>query len=164
MEFMNELIKKIRAKFILTFLSQKFWNSANSSDNESYLELERQTIEMLQSLKLFLTYESLDEDFDQYDCESPLSYEHIQRKIEDQSESEVRKEWLIELLQYEEYVEKVSKIRASTNQNKAESLAQVVSEWKETLRLTTFCGFNNVKLFYKMFQEYQRLKNIGCKI
>ena len=40
----------------------------------------------------------------------------------------------------------------------------MVSEWKETLRLTTFCGFNDVKRFYKMFHEYQRLKNIGCKI
>ena len=61
-------------------------------------------------------------------------------------------------------MEKVSKIRASTTQNKAESLVKVVSEWKETLRLTTFCGFNDVKRFYKMFHEYQRLKNIGCKI
>ena len=61
-------------------------------------------------------------------------------------------------------MEKVSKIRASTTQNKAESFAQVVSEWKETLRLTTFCGFNDVKRFSKMFHEYQRLKNIGCKI
>ena len=121
-------------------------------------------MEMLKSLKLFLTYDSLDVDFEQYDCESPLSYEHLQRKIEDQSESEVRKEWLSELLKYEEYVEKVSKIRASTTQNKAESFAQVLSEWKETLRLTTFCGFNDVKRFYKMFHEYQRLKNIGCKI
>ena len=95
---MNELIKEIRAKFILTFLSQKFWDSANSVDDESYLELERQTIEMIKSLNLFLTYEGLDEDFEQYDCESPLSYEHLQRKVEGQSESEVRKEWLSELL------------------------------------------------------------------
>ena len=98
MEFMNELIKEIRAKFILTFLSQKFWDSANSVDDESYLELEMQTMEMIKSLRLFLTYESLDEDFEEYDCESPLSYQHLQRKIEDQSESEVRKEWLSELL------------------------------------------------------------------
>ena len=85
-------------------------------------------MEMLKSLKLFLTYESLDEDFEQYDCESPVSYEHLLRKIEDQSESQVRKEWLNELLKYEEYMERVSKIRASTTQNKAESFAQVVSE------------------------------------
>ena len=164
MEFMNELIKEIRAKFIVTFLSEKLWDSATSFNDDSYIDLERQTMEMLKSLKLFLTYESLDEDFEQYDCESPVSYEHLLRKIEDQSESEVRKEWLNELLKYEEYMERVSKIRASTTQNKAESFAQVVSEWKETLRLTTFCGFNDVKRFYKMFQEYQRLKNIGCKI
>ena len=110
MEFMNELIKEIRAKFIVTFLSEKLWDSATSFNDDSYLELERQTMEMLNSLKLFLKYDSLDEDFEQYDCESPLSYEHLQRKIEDQSESEVRKEWLSELLKYEEYVEKVSKI------------------------------------------------------
>ena len=92
MEFMNELIKEIRAKFILTFLSQKFWDSANSVDDESYLELERQTMEMIKSLKLLLMYETLDEDFEQYDCESPPSYQHLQRKIVDQSASEVRKE------------------------------------------------------------------------
>ena len=40
-------------------------------------------MEMLQSLKFFLTYESLDEDFEQYDFESPLSYKHLQRKIVD---------------------------------------------------------------------------------
>ena len=120
---MNELIKEIRAKFILTFLSEKFRDSANIFNDDSYIELETQTMEMLKSLKLFLTYQCLDEDFEQYDCESPLSYEHLQRKIEDQCESEVRKEWFSELLQYEEYVEKVSKIRASTTQNKAESLA-----------------------------------------
>ena len=163
MEFMNELIKEIRAK-VITFLSQKFWDSVNCSDNESYLELERQTIGMLQSLKLFLTYESLNEDFDHYDCESPSSYEHLQRKIVDQNASEVRQEWLSELLKYEEYVGKVSSIRASNTPNKAESFAQVIDEWKETLRLTSFCGFNDVKRFYKMFHEYERLKNIGCKI
>ena len=59
---------------------------------------------------------------------------------------------------------KVSKIRASKTQNKAESFAQVIDDWKETLRLTSFCGFNDVKRFYKMFHEYQRLKNICCKI
>merc|ERR1711949_109260 len=85
-------------------------------------------MEMLKSHKLFLTYESLDQDFEQYDCESPVSYEHLLRKIEDQSESEVRKEWLNELLKYEEYMERVSKIRASNTQNKAESFAQVVSQ------------------------------------
>ena len=121
-------------------------------------------MEMIKSLKLLLMYETLDEDFEQYDCESPPSYQHLQRKIADQSASEVRKEWLSELLKYEEYVGKVTKIRASNNQNKAESFAEVINEWKETLRLTSFCGFNDVKRFYKMFHEYQRLKNIGCKI
>ena len=56
MAFMNELIQEVRAKPILTFASERFWNSASSVDDESYLELERQTIEMLQSLKLFLTF------------------------------------------------------------------------------------------------------------
>ena len=111
-----------------------------------------------------MMYESFDGDFEQYDFESPFPYEHLKRKIDNQSPSEVRKEWLSELLKYEQYLEKVSKIRASNIQNKAESFAQVVSEWKETLRLTSFCGFNDVKRFYKMFHEYQRLKNIGCKI
>ena len=30
--------------------------------------------------------------------------------------------------------------------------------------LATFCGFNNVKRFYQMPKEYQRLKRIVCKI
>ena len=34
----------------------------------------------------------------------------------------------------------------------------------ETLRVTTFCGFNDVRRFYTMYEEYQKLKNIGCKI
>ena len=89
---MNELIKEIRAKCIITFLSQKFCDSANSFDDESYLQLERQTSDMLQSLNLFLLYESLDEDFGKYDCESPSPYEHLKTKIEDKSPSEVRKD------------------------------------------------------------------------
>ena len=164
MEFMNELIKEIRAKCIITFLSQKFCDSANSFDDESYLQIVRQTSDMLESVKLFLLYESLDEDFEKYDCESPFPYENLKTKIENQSPSQVRKQWHSEILKYEQYVEKVTEIRASSTQNKAESIAQVICEWKETLRLTSFCGFNDVKRFYKMFQEYQRLQNIGCKI
>ena len=82
----------------------------------------------------------------------------------DLSASEVRKEWLSELLKYEEYVGKVSSIRASNTQNKAESFAQVINAWKEKLRLTSFCGFNDVKRFYKLYEEYQNFKYIGCKI
>ena len=80
MAFMNELIQEVRAKPILTFASQRFWNSASSVDDESYSELEIQTIEMLQSLKLFLTFESLDEDFEKYDCDAPLPYEYLAKK------------------------------------------------------------------------------------
>ena len=118
---------------------------------------------MLQSIKLFLTYESLDDDFENYDCESPLLFEHLQRKIEGQSLSEFREEWLSELLKYESYVERISKIRASNAQNKEESFAQMLCEWKETLRLTSFCGFNDVKRFYKMYKEYLRLKILDVK-
>ena len=107
---------------------------------------------MLQSLKLFLTYETLDEDFGKYDCDSPFPYDHLKTKIEDQSPSKVRNEWL-ELLKYEQYVEKVSKIRAYNTRNKAESVAQVICECKETVRLTSFCGFNDVKRFYKCIKS-----------
>ena len=75
--FMNELIQEVRAKPILMFASQRFWNSASSVDDESYLELERQTIEMLQSLKLFLTFDILDDDFEKYDCSAPLPHEYL---------------------------------------------------------------------------------------
>ena len=70
----------------------------------------------------------------------------------------VRKEWLIELQKYEGYVERYSSIRGSNVQNKAESLEEVISNWKETLRVTTFCGFNDVNRFYRMYEEYQKLK------
>ena len=80
---MNELIQEVRAKPILTFASEKFWNSASCVDDESYLELERQTIEMLQSLKLFLTFEILDDDFEKYDCNAPLPHEYLMKKTED---------------------------------------------------------------------------------
>ena len=30
--------------------------------------------------------------------------------------------------------------------------------------MTTFCGFNDVKRFYKLYEEYQKFKYIGCKI
>ena len=106
----------------------------------------------------------MDEDFENYARESPLPYEHLKRKIEDQSASEVREEWLSELLKYEEFLEKVSSIRALISKDKAGSVAQVISEWKKTLRLTTFCGFNDVKRFYKMYKKYQSLKYIGCKV
>ena len=33
-----------------------------------------------------------------------------------------------------------------------------------TLRVTNFLVFNEVKRFYKQYEEYQRLKNIDCKI
>ena len=128
MEFMNELIKEIRAKCIITFLSQKFCDSANSLDDESYLQSVRQTRDMLESVKLFLQYESLDEDFEKYDCETPFPYEDLKTKIEDQSPSQVRKQWLSEILKYEQYVEKVTEIRASNTRNKAESIAQVICE------------------------------------
>ena len=143
MAFMNELIQEVRAKPILTFASQKFWNSATSVDDESYLELERQTIEMLQSLKLFLTFDILDDDFEKYDCNAPLPHEYLMKKTEDQTELKVRKEWITELLLYEGCVKEISSIRASKTQNKAEAFDKVISKWKETLRVTTFCGFND---------------------
>ncbi|MEO1589606.1 MAG: hypothetical protein AAFS00_20170, partial [Bacteroidota bacterium] len=164
MAFMNELIQEVRAKPILAFLSQKFWESASSLDDDSYLKLKNQTIEMLRTLQLFLTYDSLDEDFEEYDCQSPLPYEELIRKTKHQTASKVRKEWLIELQQYVGYVERYSSIRGSDEQNKAESLDKVISEWKETFRLTTFSGFNDVKRFYRMYEEYEKLKNMGCKI
>ena len=74
MEFMNELLKEIRVKFIVTFHSDQFWDCF---DDESYFELERQIMVMLQSIKLFRTYELLDEDFRNYGCESPF---HLKRK------------------------------------------------------------------------------------
>ena len=150
MIFMNELIQEVRVKPILTFLSQKFWETAASLDDDSYLELQNQTIEMIRSLKLFLTYESLDEDFEEYDCESPLPYEELIRKTVHETASEVRKEWLTELQKYESYVERYSTIRASNSQNRAQSFDQLITEWKETLRVTTFCGFNDIKRYYRM--------------
>ena len=119
---------------------------------------------MLGSLKLFLMYESLDEDFEEYNCQSPLPYEELVRKTVHETASEVRKEWLMELQKYEGYVERYSTIRTSNLQNKKESFDQLISKWKETLRVTTFCGFNDVNRFYTMYEEYQKLKNIGCKI
>ena len=119
---------------------------------------------MLGSLKLFLTYESLDEDFEEYNCQSPLPYEELIRKTVDETALEVRKEWLIELQKYEGYVERYSSVRCSNAQNKAESLDEVISDWMETLRVTTFCGFNDVKRFYKLYEEYQTFKYVGCKI
>ena len=41
---------------------------------------------------------------------------------------------------------------------------KIISKWKETLRVTTCCGFNDVKRFYKLYEEYQKFKYIGCKI
>ena len=104
MAFMNELIQEVRAKPILTFASQRFWNSASSIDDESYLELKRQTIEMLQSLKLFLTFDILDDDFEKYDCNAPLPHEYLTKKTEDQTALKVRKKWITELLEYEGFV------------------------------------------------------------
>ena len=164
MEFMNELIQEVRAKPILAFLSQKFWDSASNLDDESYLELQKQTIEMLRTLKLFLTYESLDEDFEEYDCQSPLPYEELIKKTVHETATKVRKEWLMELHKYEGYVERYSSMRGSNEQNKRESLDEIISKWKETLRVTTFCGFNDIERFYRMYDEYQKLKNMGCKI
>ena len=63
----------------------------------------------------------MDEDFEGYDCESPLAYEELIRKTMHQTASKVRKEWLIELQQYVGYVQRYSSIRASNEQNKAES-------------------------------------------
>ena len=51
-------------------------------------------MDMLGSLKLFLTYESLDEDFEEYDCESPLPYEELTRKTVQETASKVRKNGL----------------------------------------------------------------------
>ena len=93
---------------------------------------------MLGSLKLFLRYESLDEDFEDYDCKSPLPYEELMRKTVHETATEVRKEWLIELQKYEGYVERYSSIQGSNAQNKAESLDEVISEWKETFELQHF--------------------------
>ena len=124
----------------MTFLSQVFWNSATSLDDESYSELEKQTIEMLRSLNLFLTYEILDDDFDEYDCQSPVPYEHLVRKTEDQTELEVRKEWVDELLKYEQYVRDFSSIRASNSQNKAESFDVPSPPGRRHFGLQAFVG------------------------
>ena len=55
---------------------------------------------------------------------------------------------------YEGFVKEFSSIRVSKSQNKAEAYGKVLSKWKETLRVTTFCGFNDVKRFYKLYEEY----------
>ena len=65
---------------------------------------------------------------------------------------------------YEYYVMEFSSIRVSKSQNKVEAFGKVLSKWKETLRVPTFCGFNDVKRFYKLYEEYQKFKYIGCKI
>ena len=94
MAFINELIQEVRAKPILTFASQRFWNSVTSVDDKSYLELERQTIEMLQSLKLFLTFDILDDDFEKYDCNTPLPHEYLIRSMKIMWRSSHRFEFL----------------------------------------------------------------------
>ena len=69
------------------------------------------------------------------------------KKTQDQTELKVRKEWITELLVYEALVKESTSIRVSKSQNKAEAFGKVLPKWKETLRVTTFCGFNNVKDF-----------------
>ena len=119
---------------------------------------------MLKSLKLFLTYDILDDDFEKFNCDAPMPYQYLLTKTENKTSLKVRKEWITELLLYERYVEEFSSIRASNLPNKVELLHNLLSKWKETLRVTTFCGFNDVKRFYKLYEEYQKFKYIGCKI
>ena len=75
------------------------------------------------------------------------------KKTADQTALKVMKEWISELLEYEGYVKEFSSIQASKSQNMTESFGTVLSKWKETLRVTTFCGFNDVKRFYKLYEE-----------
>ena len=43
-------------------------------------------------------------------------------------------------------------------------LNTVIAEWKETLRLSVFQGYNSIAKFYSMLEEYEQIKRVECKI
>ena len=85
-----------------------------------------------------MSYKSLDEDFEEYDCESPLPYEELNRKTINETASEVKKEWLSELQKYEGYVKRYSSIRGSNSQNKAESFVKSSLSGRRLFELQLF--------------------------
>ena len=74
------------------------------------------------------------------------------------------KEWLSEISKYKQYVQQFSDILESPEENDQQRLDQIVSAWKETVRTTHFCGFNDINRFYERYSEYNKVRKAKCKI
>ena len=74
------------------------------------------------------------------------------------------KQWMSEINQYKLYVQQYSDIVESPEESDQEMLDDILSTWKETLRTTHFCGYNDINSFYKRYRQYEKLTNAKCKI
>ena len=77
---------------------------------------------------------------------------------------EIKQEWFSEIKQYKLYVEQYSDIELSPGESDQKMLDQIVSTWKETLRTTHFCAYNDIKCFYERYHQYEKVRNAKCRI
>ena len=93
----------------------------------------------------------------------PKSYEELQLKTVGVSKSQPRNEWLAELKKYKLYVEQYSETRLNSSENKEEKLAEIVSNWKETLRSIRFCWYNDITKFYDRYRQFEEIRDAKCQ-
>ena len=74
-----------------------------------------------------------------------------------------RQDWLVELEQYKLYVKQYSEIRSQSVEKKKDKLAEVLLNWKETLRTTRFCGYNDITKFYDRYRQFEKIRDAKCR-
>lgn len=69
----------------------------------------------------------------------------------------------MELEQYKLYVKQYSEIRSQSVEKKKDKLAEVLLNWKETLRTTRFCGYNDITKFYDRYRQFEEIRDAKCR-
>ena len=119
---------------------------------------------MLESIFVFLKYPELADDLEEYDCKNPTPYENLRDRTVGMTSVELKKEWFSEIKEYKQYIQQYTNIKLSPGQSDHQMLNNIISTWKETLRTTRFCGYNDIKSFYERYREYDKVRNAKCRI
>ena len=111
-----------------------------------------------------LEYPQLADEFEDSTFLFTVSYIQIEQKTGGMSKHIVKKEWVTEIEKYRSYVNEYARVRLMSEGRKEEKLTELISKWRETLRTSKFCGYNDITKFYERYNEFEYLKKIKCRI
>ena len=163
MLFLEELYVEVKIQRIVKFVFEHFTTVAPNLELRKYEELRRSIEDMLKSIDLFIRHPQLGEHLEAYNCDNPISFDELKQKADDFSEVEPNKKLILEINQYKNYLNQYTKIR-QIGKDTEQNLNILVSKWKETLRCSKFCGYNDINKFYERYDEFRGIRDAKCRV